>query len=272
MGKRGRPPHPDILTPREWQVLALLRQGLTNEQIAQRLDISFATAKYHVAEIISKLGVQTREEAAAWQPEGVAMRWWQRAALAPLSGALRRLAPLTLAKAAIATGALVAVAGLAVVAVLLSRDGDDHFAETAAGSTPAPTRPFVARPAQTTSPVPTATLPGAIAPPAATSEPIQTSRLAGDTVARAKPNFPIPNAEGIRLSGGLYMVAPDGSGLAALALPDDPAAGAGSGFSTHSVSPDGRWLAYSPGPPRNTPDTPPGQTVYLKDLLGSQPA
>src|SRR5438552_10857501 len=26
---RGRPPHPDILTPREWQVLALLRQGLT---------------------------------------------------------------------------------------------------------------------------------------------------------------------------------------------------------------------------------------------------
>src|SRR5438552_482283 len=68
---RGRPPHPDILTPREWQVLALLRQGLTNEQIAQRLDISFATAKYHVAEIISKLGVATREEAAAWQPEPV---------------------------------------------------------------------------------------------------------------------------------------------------------------------------------------------------------
>jgi len=29
MGKRGRPPHPDILTPRQWQVLALLREGLT---------------------------------------------------------------------------------------------------------------------------------------------------------------------------------------------------------------------------------------------------
>ncbi|TMF07824.1 MAG: helix-turn-helix transcriptional regulator, partial [Chloroflexi bacterium] len=54
MGKRGRPPHPDILTPREWHVLDLLRQDLTNEQIAQRLDIAFATAKYHVAEIISK--------------------------------------------------------------------------------------------------------------------------------------------------------------------------------------------------------------------------
>jgi DNA-binding NarL/FixJ family response regulator len=55
--KRGRPPHPDILTPREWQVLDLLRQGLTNEQIAHRLDISPATAKYHVSEIISKLCV-----------------------------------------------------------------------------------------------------------------------------------------------------------------------------------------------------------------------
>jgi DNA-binding NarL/FixJ family response regulator len=61
MGKRGRPPHPDILTPREWQVLALLREGLTNEQIARRLDISYATAKYHVAEIISKLGVTTKK-------------------------------------------------------------------------------------------------------------------------------------------------------------------------------------------------------------------
>jgi DNA-binding NarL/FixJ family response regulator len=40
MGKRGRPPHPDILTPREWQVLDLLRQDLTNEQIAHRLDVS----------------------------------------------------------------------------------------------------------------------------------------------------------------------------------------------------------------------------------------
>jgi Tol biopolymer transport system component len=68
------------------------------------------------------------------------------------------------------------------------------------------------------------------------------------------------------------MVASDGSGLAALALPDDPAAGAHFGFTAHSVSLDGRWLAYSPRPPRNSPDTPPGQTVYLKDLFGSQPA
>ena len=37
MGKRGRRPHPDILTPREWEVLDLLRERLTNEQIAERL-------------------------------------------------------------------------------------------------------------------------------------------------------------------------------------------------------------------------------------------
>ena len=51
MGKRGRPRHPDILTPREWQVLDLVRQGLTNEQIALRLDVSLATARYHVSQI-----------------------------------------------------------------------------------------------------------------------------------------------------------------------------------------------------------------------------
>jgi DNA-binding CsgD family transcriptional regulator len=61
--RRGRPRYDDILTPREWQVLALLEAGLTNEQIAERLGISFGTAKYHVGEIISKLGVTTREEA-----------------------------------------------------------------------------------------------------------------------------------------------------------------------------------------------------------------
>src|SRR5262245_52112286 len=60
---RGRPRYDDILTPREWQVVDLLAQGLTNEQIAERLQISFGGAKFHVAEIISKLGAQDRHEA-----------------------------------------------------------------------------------------------------------------------------------------------------------------------------------------------------------------
>jgi DNA-binding CsgD family transcriptional regulator len=66
--RRGRPPFPDVLTPRESEVLALLREGLTNEQIAGRLGISESGARYHVSEILSKLGVSSREEAARWQP------------------------------------------------------------------------------------------------------------------------------------------------------------------------------------------------------------
>jgi DNA-binding CsgD family transcriptional regulator len=66
--RRGRPPYPGLLTPREQQVLDLIRQGLTNEQIAQRLGISFSGARYHAAEILSKLGVNSRQEAALWSP------------------------------------------------------------------------------------------------------------------------------------------------------------------------------------------------------------
>src|SRR5688572_24555766 len=66
--------HPDALTSREREVLALLGRGLTNEEIAQRLGISLDGAKYHVSQILSKLGVATREEAAAVAGEG--RRWW----------------------------------------------------------------------------------------------------------------------------------------------------------------------------------------------------
>lgn len=41
-----------------------MRSGLTNEQIAQRLGISRDGAKYHVSEILSKLGVSNRRVAA----------------------------------------------------------------------------------------------------------------------------------------------------------------------------------------------------------------
>jgi DNA-binding CsgD family transcriptional regulator len=81
MGRRGRPPHPDILTPREWEVLDLLRERLTNEQIAERLGITLDGAKYHVSEILSKLGVATREEAAAWTSARVRPSWQRLIAL-----------------------------------------------------------------------------------------------------------------------------------------------------------------------------------------------
>ena len=55
----------DALTTREREVLDLIHVGLTNEEIAGRLGITLDGAKYHVSQILSKLGVATREEAAA---------------------------------------------------------------------------------------------------------------------------------------------------------------------------------------------------------------
>ena len=46
------------LTSREWEVLALLRDRLANPEIAERLGITRDAVKYHVSEILSKLGVE----------------------------------------------------------------------------------------------------------------------------------------------------------------------------------------------------------------------
>jgi NarL family two-component system response regulator LiaR len=55
----------DDLTAREREVLALMVEGLTNPQIAERLVVSRSTAKAHVSNILSKLGVSNRAEAIA---------------------------------------------------------------------------------------------------------------------------------------------------------------------------------------------------------------
>jgi NarL family two-component system response regulator LiaR len=53
------------LTPREREVLALMVEGLNNPDIAERLVVSRSTAKAHVSNILSKLGVSNRAEAIA---------------------------------------------------------------------------------------------------------------------------------------------------------------------------------------------------------------
>ena len=63
-----RTSRPDIeydeaLTPREIQVLELLAEGLPNKLIAERLQISDQTVKFHVASISGKLGAANRTDA-----------------------------------------------------------------------------------------------------------------------------------------------------------------------------------------------------------------
>jgi NarL family two-component system response regulator LiaR len=53
------------LTSREHEVLALMVEGLSNPEIARRLSVSRSTARAHVSNILSKLGVSNRAEAVA---------------------------------------------------------------------------------------------------------------------------------------------------------------------------------------------------------------
>jgi NarL family two-component system response regulator LiaR len=58
------PPGQDI-TEREKEILALMVEGLSNNEIAERLIVSASTVKFHVSNILSKLGVTGRTEAVA---------------------------------------------------------------------------------------------------------------------------------------------------------------------------------------------------------------
>jgi len=57
-------PLPEPLSPRELEVLKLIVDGLSNQEISDRLFISLATAKTHVRNILNKLAVDDRTQAA----------------------------------------------------------------------------------------------------------------------------------------------------------------------------------------------------------------
>jgi DNA-binding NarL/FixJ family response regulator len=62
----GRSELPDELTPREAEVLALIAEGLTNSEIAERLVVSAATVKSHVNHIFAKIGARDRAQAVVY--------------------------------------------------------------------------------------------------------------------------------------------------------------------------------------------------------------
>lgn len=59
-------PEPDVLTEREIEVLVLITHGLSNQEIAEHLSISLKTVKAHVSNVLQKLELDSRVQAALY--------------------------------------------------------------------------------------------------------------------------------------------------------------------------------------------------------------
>ncbi len=69
------------VTPRQREVARLVARGFTNPQIAEELGITLDGAKYHVAELLSRLGLYSRAEIAEWYLDEERRRRVQRVRL-----------------------------------------------------------------------------------------------------------------------------------------------------------------------------------------------
>jgi DNA-binding CsgD family transcriptional regulator len=135
-------------TPRQREVLDRITAGKSNQQIADELGISLDGAKWHMREILSKLNLETREDAAeywrlynGWKPR--------------LARTFRRLANAAALKWAGAVGVVaVAVAGGALVYAALSGDDEPDAGQPAEAT---PTVTATATTASTAAPTPAPT-------------------------------------------------------------------------------------------------------------------
>ena len=85
--RRGRPPHDDLLTPAEWRVVHAVKHGMTSREIAERRGISIDAVKYHVANVLAKLGLADRGALRHWHqaPKQSALKHKETAVNAPTS-------------------------------------------------------------------------------------------------------------------------------------------------------------------------------------------
>jgi DNA-binding NarL/FixJ family response regulator len=65
LARAVRQPRRDRLTAREREILALLAEGLSNRAVGERLGIAERTVKFHVGEILARLGATNRAQAVA---------------------------------------------------------------------------------------------------------------------------------------------------------------------------------------------------------------
>ena len=202
---RGRPPHPDLLTPAEQRVLGELRKGGTNVEIAVRLRLSPETVKTHIARMLANLGLDDRHSLAAWRPDRDRRRLLTPLVLPAALASLGR--PLLWAGAGV-----VAVAATAVAIALVVALGSGDPERVAVPATRTPQAPLTATsfPESAGDPALQAAICGAAVPvPTANAELVRDcasllkarDRLAGDATLNWSADRPMTEWTGVTIAG-----------------------------------------------------------------------
>ncbi len=123
---------PESVTDRQREVARLIAEDKTNREIAEALGISLDGAKYHVSELLGRLGLARREDVGAWYREHFG---WRRR--------LRGVLALPLLPVALGVGGVTVTVAVAVVAVAMwggSGAGDGTTIEVIQGPGQTPMR------------------------------------------------------------------------------------------------------------------------------------